>query len=177
MGGSLTEQEIKDILNIFPKQKLKYFIETGTYLGTTTRLASTIFDYVYTMEIVQQLYDESRAYGGDNITYLLGDTIKLLPTIIPKIDAPAMWFLDSHQSGPETSNNGKWVPLLDELNIILSSYKYPSIYIIDDLRLFSKHWDWADVSIESILDCFKKNGKEIAVNYSNNDRYIIITKN
>jgi hypothetical protein len=129
------------------------------------------------MEIVPELYNESKAHGGDNITYLLGDTVKLLPTIIPKIDAPAMWFLDAHQSGPETSNNGKWVPLLEELNIILSSYTHPSIYIIDDLQLFSKHWDWAEISVDSIIELFKKHGKEIAVNYSNNDRYIIVTKN
>ena len=181
MGGSLSEPEIKTILSWFPHLQPKYFIELGTFKGLSSRIASNIFPYVYTIEIVPELYQESKSIsdqeGITNITYFLGDTIKLLPDLIPKIDVSAVWFCDAHQSGQDTGNNGKWVPLLDELNIILSSYNHPSIYIIDDVRLFSKYWDWAEISIDSIVNCFRTHNKEILTNFSNNDRYIIVTKN
>ena len=65
-----------------------------------------------------------------NVEFLLGDSIELLKEITPKVLEGAVFFLDVHQSGGDISNNGKnHVPLLQELDVILSHKVKPSIYI------------------------------------------------
>jgi hypothetical protein len=175
MGGSLKEDEICGILNYFPdlSKQIKNFIESGTYKGGTTRIASQIFETVHTIEIVPTLYAESQQNnkGISNINYHLGDSVKFLPIIVSKIDSPMFIFLDAHQSGRDTSNNGKNVPLLEEMKVILSVLKSSSIIVIDDVRLFSKYWDWMEISPETILKCFED--FEIIAHFIENDRMII----
>jgi len=83
---------------------------------------------------------------------------------------PTMFFLDAHQSGNDTSNNGKNVPLLDELNIILKNNYYPCIIIIDDVRLFDNYWDWKGITVQHILNIFGNRLKDHSIS---NDRMII----
>ncbi len=179
MGGNIEEEEIREILSWFPGVDIKYFLETGTYKGDSSRAASKIFHGVHTIEILENLYEESKnkalEMGISNIVHYHGDTIKLLPGIVKNLQAPTFFFLDAHQSGPDTSNNGKWVPLLEELDLILNDINYPCIFCLDDVRLWSKHWDWAGVTSKSVLDVFKKHNKEVAFHFENNDRFIIAT--
>ena len=179
MGGSIEENEIREILSWFPEMSIHYFLETGTYKGQSSRNAANIFPEVHTIEIKESLYKESLLHASQlkisNITHYHGDTIKLLPAIVRKLDAPTFFFFDAHQSGQDTENNGKWVPLLEELDIILSHHDYPSIFCLDDVRLWSKHWDWAEVNVNSVLDVFKKHGKQVKCHLQNNDRFIVAT--
>jgi hypothetical protein len=173
--GHLTVEEIKEITE---EKEFECLIETGTYLADSTIEASKCFDTVYTIEIVDKLYDQAKERCKDitNIVFHLGDTIKLLPDIINKVyGLNCVWFLDAHQSGPDTSNNGKWVPLLDELNIILRNFdrsKY-HIFIIDDVRLFSAHWDWSGISVSSIEQQFKNYNINVIYSKLMNDRFIL----
>lgn len=173
--GKLTIEELTDYLS--GRVDIKTFVETGTYLGDSTEVASYVFERVESIEICQDLYNKaSQKLTSPRIKLHLGDTVQLLPDIVKTIDAPCMWFLDAHQSGPETQNNGQWVPLLNELDIILRSRKeYHDIFVIDDVRLFSAHWDWADVSLESIQDIFKRYGIPIVNKFVKNDRFVLTT--
>ncbi|MHA2091642.1 MAG: hypothetical protein ACW98K_12370, partial [Candidatus Kariarchaeaceae archaeon] len=112
MGGNIEEEEIKEIVSLFSGVNIKYFLETGTYKGESSRAASKIFYGVHTIEIVESLYQESKKkaleMGISNITHYHGDTLKLLPEIVKNLQASTFYFLDAHQSGPDTSNNGKW---------------------------------------------------------------------
>jgi predicted O-methyltransferase YrrM len=95
---------------------IKIFIETGTYKGYTTRMASKHFDQVYTFEIVEELIREAVQLGAQegcaNIKYFLGDSVQLLTILVPQLTQPTMFFLDAHISGPESGFNGKeLVPL------------------------------------------------------------------
>lgn len=185
MGGSLEFSEIENIYKLYPEyQNIQVFIETGTYKGETTRLASKYFNKVYTMEIKKELYDESKKIGKEqncaNITYFLGDSVEILKVLIPMVKESSIYFLDAHISGMDSGFNGKQcVPLIEELNIIVKNLEHPSIFIIDDLRFFvntQKPWDWSHISIETIKKLFEDNKIEILADYSSNDRYIILTK-
>lgn len=181
MGGSLIYSEISTIMSCDRYKDIKYFIETGTYKGDTTLMAAEHFLEVYTTEIVPLLYEGSKLRaidkGINNINFLLGDSVELLKKIMPRLDGGAVFFLDAHQSGCDTSNNGKnHVPLFQELEVILDRNIGPSIYIIDDLRLFDKFWDWKGISEKSILDIFSKNGHIVDISFEKNDRYYVLTK-
>ena len=179
--GYLTENEIYQILSTcgISKEDIPYFVETGTYHGDSTREAAKVFENVHTIEIMDDLWSENvstnKELGIDNIECHHGDSLVTLPSIVKSIDKPCFWFLDAHQSGPDTGNNGEWVPLLKELDIILGN-KVEGIFVIDDVRLFSKHWDWAAVSLESISNLFGKHGYDVSESYLMNDRYILSAK-
>lgn len=181
MGGSLTYDELVVYLSWEYYKNIKNFVETGTYKGETTLMAAKKFDNVYTTEIVHNLHEHSKnralSEGVTNIEFMLGDSVELLKIICPQVIDGCVFFLDAHQSGGDTSNNGKnHVPLFQELDVILSHKIAPSIYIIDDLRLFDKFWDWAGITPETIVDKFKEHGYEVNACFSQNDRFYVLTK-
>lgn len=172
MGGSLNEQEIKDAV-----PTMDIFIETGTYMGDSSRLASRFFKKVYTYEINEVLYNLAKEsveifYIG-NIESHLGDSVVLLQDTLISDTRPAFIFLDAHQSGPNTSNNGELVPLLKELAVINNYYgKKPGIICVNDFRLWSKHWDWAQITQESVLASLSNH--VVTKYYVKNDRFYMI---
>jgi hypothetical protein len=175
MGGHLLDKELtKYATGIY-----KNFIETGTYKGETSRLAASCFETVYTIEIVPELYEYSLKKAVDenfsNIQSYLGDSLVCLPRICKQLKDPSIFFLDAHQSGPDTSNNGKWVPLMEEIDIILSNVdeNTPHLFIIDDVRLFSKHWDWENISENTIYERFSSHNKNVNTFYVENDRLYV----
>ena len=175
MGGELKLCEIEEIARPVAKTN---FVECGTYLGHTTLTASGIFEKVHTIEIMEPLYLLAQEMCKDrtNIEFHLGDTCKILPELVQGLEGDTVFFLDSHQSGQDTGNNGKWVPLLDELEIILSNLKnldHKYIFIIDDVRLWSNAWDWADISTDTVLEVFRRNGFNPMNSYEANDRFVI----
>ena len=60
------------------------FIETGTYLGGTTKWASTHFDRVYTIERAENLYRQNSVElsGLKGVLTLLGDSRQVLPAVL-----------------------------------------------------------------------------------------------
>lgn len=180
-GGHLTREELTNILN---GNTAQYFIESGTYLGHSTHAASHLFEHVYTIELKHELsfHAQERCKDRTNISFHIGDSVNILPVIcdiiLPLHNGSYVWFLDAHQSGSETSNNGKWVPLMDELRILckkISQYNNEQrhIFIIDDVRLFGEHWDWKEVSIQGICKTIYENGLNIKSKNILNDRFII----
>lgn len=184
MGGSLEYSEIENIYTKFPEYKnlIKIFVETGTYKGQTARMASKYFSKVFTFEISQELFKESvqegEKQGCNNISYFLGDSVELLKGLMPLLNVPSLYFIDAHISGSDSSYNGKQlVPLMEELDIILSTNKGNNIFIIDDARFWTgenKPDDWKHISINSVLEKFRKNDIEVKSHWLANDRYIIV---
>lgn len=192
MGGSLPESEIRDVLklcHLTPKE-ITTFIETGTYKADTTLEASKVFDHVYSIELVEQLYKESKVKCAEteNIYLFLGNTLELLPKIVvTAVDDGAMFFIDAHQSGIDTSHIGKNVPCLEEIDTILTVLpkETDAIFIVDDLRLFCKcmgqhkhgacnaPWDWVDINLTTIEDVFKKHDRILKQKLIRNDRFIL----
>ena len=81
---------------------------------------------MHTIEIVEELYLESKKLGAgiENIEYHLGDSLKVLEKLE---NVPTFYFIDAHQSGTDTGNNGIEVPLLMELDYTKKEQK--SMYI------------------------------------------------
>jgi predicted O-methyltransferase YrrM len=178
MGGSLTDEEILNVLERSPG--LKYFVETGTYKGDSSARSAKYFDKVYTMEINQSRYQEStlrflsEGTLQTKVCPLLGDSLKLLPDIIEKVRSDrVLYFLDAHQSGDDTGNNGKWVPLYEELDLIIPSLVSGSVIIVDDIRLFDAHWDWSGITVENTLKKFGIGNLTVKSHYVAEDRLYI----
>jgi hypothetical protein len=184
MGGELAWSEIEAIYERFPALRtLKVFVETGTYLGGTTMMAAQHFAQVYTCEVVRALQQkaEEAAASADlrNISFNLEDSSRMLARVVPELDGGALFFLDAHISGSDTSYNGReYVPLLTELETVLSALRHPSLFIIDDARFWignQKPHDWAHVSEPIVLDLFAKHGVPVVASWLENDRYIVVT--
>ena len=181
MVGSLTPEELSS-LSISKKHKdIKYFVETGTYKADTTLLVAPVYEHVYTTEIHEGLYQASKERaaqaGVKNITFLHGDSIELLREITPKVVDGAVFFLDAHISGCDSGWNGKnRVPIYEELDVILPHKLGPSVFILDDLRLWKQSvWDWAHITNEKIVQKFTEHGYTVVAFYEKNDRFYILT--
>lgn len=176
MGGSLTADEVIPYITSYPE--LTTFIESGTYKGFSTRMAATQFDHVYTFELSPELHQESvisaQNHNFDTTGYLLGDSVQLLRQVLTDNHDHVFFFLDAHQSGADTTNNGvEHVPVLTELKIINELYpKQKGVICVDDYRLFSRFWDWNHVSIESIKNVLSNH--TITSEVVANDRYWLV---
>ena len=108
------------------KFDIKTIIETGTYLGDTTKTICSMVENVHTIESCYNNYlisvENLKTYK--NIVLHFGHSQDILRTLIPqKIKKPIMFFLDAHGED--------YNPLLEELNII-GKYAKDSIIAIHD---------------------------------------------
>ncbi len=163
------------------------FVETGTYVGTTTFACEPHFEKLYTIELDKQLYDNvSAGYSRNKITFLHGDSSNVLTELIPTLDRPTIFFLDGHWSSGNTGKGEKDCPLVEEVSRITSLFRENGIIIIDDYRLFGKgptmgtcNEDWEDISKDVILDILSpriENVYHLGSELSPNDRLIIHIK-
>jgi len=141
--------------------ELRDFIETGTYYGSTVVWAASHFDNVITIEYSREIYEETVARHGkiQNINFIFGNSRYALKTIIPKLNHPAIFWLDSHWSGGKTYGKDDECPLIEEIRAINMSNKCPHFVFIDDARLFTsppprphriEQWPSIDEVIESL---------------------------
>lgn len=113
------------------------FIETGTHIGNTTKLASIFFMRVFSVEMDDELFSsaQERFQYTKNITLWHGTSSKALPEMLKLIGEEAcVFWLDSHAMTPI---EGTKSPILDELSIIKSYYTGNNhIILIDDYPFF-----------------------------------------
>jgi hypothetical protein len=122
-------------VNLAEIAKADTFIETGTYMGGTTKWASTRFKEVHTIELSEALYQQVKdeLLSKGNITPNLGDFRDVLSKILPNIKNNILFWLDGHYSAGVTAGKDDPCPLLKELEIILSRNN-EDIILIDDAR-------------------------------------------
>ena len=154
------EYEVVQYVTFMDSQDLSYrtFVETGTWLGHTIFRMENHFDELHTIEISEKFYrDAKNKYTGDKISFHLGDTSEVLKDIVPKLSNNTFFFLDAHYSGGDTGRGDKDCPLIEEIEIIHSSFKPSAIIIIDDFRLFGTNSfeDWSQISKQKILNIVK----------------------
>jgi len=135
------------------KQKLflKYnssqgaWIETGTYLGETTKYLSQIAKYVYSIEPSKKYYDDAKEKFSKekNIILIQGTSEDCLEEVISKTNVESVSFwLDGHYSRGDTFEGKNHSPVLIELEIIekyMVNFKNVNV-LIDDFRIFNKHY-------------------------------------
>jgi hypothetical protein len=129
----MPEQEVLFLKN---KLGLKIFVEGGTYTGGTAVNASRTFDFVFTIEKSDQMYEiaKQNLTGIDKISLLKGDTREHIDRITQQNDNLLYW-LDAHWSGKDTYGEGDECPLIEEL-VAIFKYNKRCAILIDDARLF-----------------------------------------
>lgn len=118
--------------------KIDEFIETGTYLGGTSKWASTNFKKVITIENSDYYYKLAKENLKDleNVKILNGHSINILEKILSSNSSKKLFWLDAHWSGGETYGKKDECPLIKELSLI-KKYSKNSVILIDDARLFT----------------------------------------
>jgi len=120
------------------------WIETGTYLGQTTKFLSKYYPNVVSIEPVLDFYQftRDRFANRKNVKIVNGYSEDVLKSILDDQHGQLNIFLDGHYSGGLTALNNGGCPLIKELRIVhqwlqASSENDPVIFI-DDWRLISK---------------------------------------
>lgn len=123
-------------------------VETGTYLGEMVEAQKAKFRKIISIELSSDLYKKAvRRFRNDaNVVIIKGDSGKVLPEILPKLDEPAIFWLDGHYSAGITAKGEKASPIFEELNAIFNSKKLNHILLIDDARLFIGKGDYPTIS-------------------------------
>lgn len=163
---------LKDLSEKF---EIETFIETGTFNGCTTDIASQIFKRVYTIEISTELYRKAKEKFAhiEEVHVLLGNSPDILKGLVNEVKEDAIFFLDAHWAGDLSSRGETDTPLLEELEII-SQRKNKDIIIVDDVSFFDKKsehifnpgsqyfpnggifkWDWRHIQRDSVVKNFK----------------------
>ncbi len=83
------------------KYAIQYLVETGTCHGDMVAAMEKEFKKIVSIELADQFYREvcERFKGVANVELIHGDSAKVLPEVVARLDAPALFWLDGHYSG------------------------------------------------------------------------------
>lgn len=152
--------KLRIIKNYAKKFAINVFIETGTYRGDTTMSLGNIFNEIYSIELDKSLFEKARNKFATypHVHIFQGDSSKVLPSILSRIDKPALFWLDGHYSGGITSKGDLNTPILNELKLILNHKIKNHVILIDDARCFVGKDDYPNLNrLKQYI--FKKNKK------------------
>src|SRR5207249_8181489 len=99
-GGSITSVPLALADGLANALRLQRAVETGTYLGSGTRLLASVFPHVTTIELSEELHRRAVETFGDapHVDPVHGDSGEVVATLVdPAI--PTFWYLDGHWSG------------------------------------------------------------------------------
>ncbi len=170
-GDTFIHEEIKGLIKEFG---IEVIVETGTYLGATTRRFLEFGIPVYSFEIDPENYSKATTVAKGAKIYQM-DSVDGLKTYLPEIkDKKILFFLDAHWE--------KHCPLLDELALI-AQHGIKPVIIIHDFKVPGKdfgfdsyngqdfEFEWIRPALEKIYPQFtyyynhKANGAKRGVIY------------
>jgi hypothetical protein len=131
--GVLPAQLVRDLSGALG---IRRAVETGTYLGSSTRKLASIFPEVATIEISRELHEAARERLADlpGVTCRHGDSSAELP-LLASLNEPTLYWLDGHWSAADTGGRERQCPLLDELGALAGGHP-DDCMLIDDARFF-----------------------------------------
>jgi hypothetical protein len=117
------------------------WVETGTYLGETTKLLARWSGAVYSLEPADMLYKRAaRLFASQkHVSIINAPSEEAFPTLLPSLKGPVNFWLDGHFSAGPTFQGEVDTPIMAELDSI-SQHKAvlePVCIMIDDIRCFS----------------------------------------
>jgi len=126
------------IYDLQKKHQFDLFVETGTFYGQMVNAMKARFNKVVSIEIYEPLFkiNDLAFKHTDHVTIMLGDSAKVLKTIMSWKNQSILFWLDGHYSGRGTGKGNQTSPIIEELDIILSNMPKKLCLVIDDLRLF-----------------------------------------
>lgn len=131
--------------------KAKVFVESGTHIGGTVRVAINAgFKQIYTIELAKHFYDQAvvNFASNKNVFPIFGDSVKEIPKILAKVNQPCVFWLDGHWSKGDTARGPVDVPLYQELDAIKTHGLKGHTILIDDVRLMGAEWE--DISLDVV---------------------------
>lgn len=121
------------------------WIETGTYLGETTRFLAKRSRFVYSLEPEAGLFTNAREMfkGNSKVQIIHGSSEAVLPNLLPSINGNVNFWLDGHYSSGLTFKGPQDTPIAEELSCIAKNLAHFNrvCVLIDDIRLFVKSSD------------------------------------
>ena len=165
---NLTQRLYQETNNV----KTRHYVETGAYMGDGIKSVLSNYPHIHSIELAEKWYQHNvdQFRTNSNVNMYLGDSKRVLPSVLETIKEPATIFLDAHYSGGTTALGEEEVPLLAELDI-LKDREYDDIIVIDDIRLVGKtgscgtgdnhpvyptmRYDWRAVTREGIRSRMK----------------------
>lgn len=142
---------------LFAKYPNRVFIETGSLGGEGIQQAlDEGFKVVYSIELLPEWYIKcvERFKNRPEVHMILGDSGRILKTLISIIDEPVTFWLDGHDGAEST-------PIMQELKAIEEHPIKTHTIIVDDLR------DWKipvnGVSPQMIQDALMKINSEYRI--------------
>jgi len=142
------------------------WVETGTYLGETTRVLAKHSSMVYTIEPEPRLFANAVKYfkNHKNVRVLNGTSEQIFPTLLKEIQGNVNFWLDGHYSAGITFKGENDTPILEELKHISENLKqFRNICVlIDDIRCFNpKHPEYANYpNLDSLVNWASSNDLE-----------------
>jgi hypothetical protein len=117
---------------------LTALVETGTYHGDMVEAVAPLFRRVYTIELGAELAEAARKRfaAQEHVQVLHGDSGRLLPTVLERLERPALFWLDAHYSGGMTARGEVDTPIVSEIQAILRHPCPRHVVLIDDARDF-----------------------------------------
>lgn len=179
-------QTILDIMDVLPTglKKPRIFIETGTLHANSTVLACIHFDKVYSIELSPELWaTASEKFPGGRITFLHGDSAKVLPEMLEHSfkEEGVFFYLDAHfftagaKGKPIAKENP--FPLWDELEAIRKRRGVTDIVVVDDVHAFGRkdpHAGWETTGPETIKASME--GREVLHGAIMGDQYVMVVQ-
>ncbi len=95
------------------------------------------FTQIYSVELAKVLWEKAvgRFKNDTHITLLQGDSAVVLHDLVPKLDQPAVFWLDGHYCGGATALSKVECPIYEEIKAVLKNNN-GHVILIDDARLF-----------------------------------------
>lgn len=130
------------IENLFSKVDVKWGVELGSAGGETARKMATMFEKVWTVELLPDR--QIKEPVCENINWIEGHTVDKIPEIINDLCNLregndynySLWWMDAHYTDEvENTKEHKECYIIEEL-IAISPIQEEAIIFIDDLRLF-----------------------------------------
>jgi hypothetical protein len=121
---------------------IETWIETGTYLGNTTRFLSSISKIVYTIEPESRLAQSSQQAlrRFSNVHVINQTSEQAFPNLVGNIKGSVGFWLDGHYSAGHTYRGENETPIKTELAQIehcLSNFSRV-VVLVDDFRCFGE---------------------------------------
>lgn len=149
------EKEIIKLKNLF---QIKTVIETGTYLGETTKFMCENFEKVIGIEISDEYYSKTieTCYDKSNLNLVKDSSVNYLSANLKEIgknEKTILFYLDAHW-------DSYW-PLKDEIKSISENFHNKSIIVIDDFYVPNRNfqfdtYDGKNCNFEYIKDDLEK---------------------
>ena len=114
-------------------------IETGTYTGEMVAALVGHARRIVSIELDDALHAAAvrRFADAPQVELLHGDSGRLLPSVVARLDRPALFWLDGHYTGTGTARTDVASPIVGEVETLLGHAIPGHVVLIDDAREFT----------------------------------------